>query len=315
MNEHDELRDLLTDAVADVEPEYRLDTIKARTQRPHRRRGWYLTGGAVLAAASLVTAVNLAQDDGRRRDNGPSAPDLDHTAALYFVGETPHGWRLYREWQQVSGGPLADLEAITEAHGAADPDYSTLWPEGAFTSVAVVDDVIEVGLGEWPPVEYDIDLDLVHAYLQAVVYTAQAATGENLPVQFTKDGEPTRDLFLTQLASDGPIERDPQNDILSLVNISDPTEGSLVTGDSFIATGRANSFEATVPWEIRTEQGVVKRGFATAEGYGDHLFQWETEVDISGLNPGHYTFVAMTDDPSAGEGPGPFTDTRTIIIE
>ena len=67
----DDLRDLLTDSVADVEPAYRLDTIKARTHRP-ARRGWYAVGGAVLAAAAVVAAVNLGQDDGRRRDNAPA---------------------------------------------------------------------------------------------------------------------------------------------------------------------------------------------------------------------------------------------------
>ena len=36
---------------------------------------------------------------------------------------------------------------------------------------------------------------------------------------------------------------------------------------------------------------------------------------MSDLTPGTYTFVAMTDDPSGGEGLGPFTDTRTIIVE
>ncbi len=94
----DDLRDLLTDAVSDVEPAYRLDTIKARTHRP-ARRGWYAVGGAVLAAAAVVTAVNLGQDDGRRRDNAPPATDAEHTAALYFVGDTPAGPRLYREFQ------------------------------------------------------------------------------------------------------------------------------------------------------------------------------------------------------------------------
>ena len=38
-------------------------------------------------------------------------------------------------------------------------------------------------------------------------------------------------------------------------------------------------------------------------------------IDVSDLAPGTYTFVAMTDDPSGGEGLGPFTDTRTIIVE
>ena len=86
---------------------------------------------------------------------------------------------------------------------------------------------------------------------------------------------------------------------------------------SFVARGRANSFEATVPWQIRrgTDEPVAE-GFATAEGTGDRLYRWETEVDVSDLAAGTYTFVAMTDDPSGGtEGFGPFTDTRTIIVE
>ena len=310
----DELRDLLTDAVADVEPEYRLDTIQARTQRPHRRRGWYLTGGAILAAASVVTAVNVVTNDGDRPRRNNPATAVEHTAGLYFVGESPVGPRLYREWQQVSGGPLADLEAITVEHGPNDPDYTTLWPADLFASVAVRDDVIEIGLGDWTGPDYDIDPAYVRAYLQAVVYTAQAATETQLPVQFIRDGEPAGDPFGV-VQGTGPIEREPQNEILALVNISDPTEGMTVSG-SFVATGRANSFEATVPWQITTEQGVVKEGFATALGHGDRLYEWETTVDVSDLAPGHYTFVAMTSDPSGGaEGSGPFTDTRTIIVE
>lgn len=310
----DELRDLLTDAVADVEPAYRLDTIRARTRRKHSRRGWYAAGAAVLAAASVVAVVNLAQDEGKRRDSVPPAAGEPHTAALYFVGETPFGYRLYREFQQVKGGPVADLAAITKAGGPTDPDYTTLWPKGIFESIAVRDGVIEVGLGEWTGPVYDIDPALVHALVQAVVYTAQAATGAELPVQFTEDGRPAAEPFGSSRSTE-PIQRDPQNEILALVSISDPVEGALISGDHFIARGRANSFEATVPWEIRTEQGVVKSGFATAASTGDKLYAWRTRVDVSGLNPGHYTFVVMTDDPSNGEGPGPYTDTRTIVVE
>ena len=46
----------------------------------------------------------------------------------------------------------------------------------------------------------------------------------------------------------------------------------------------------------------MKKGFATAEGWMDKLYPWQAEVDVSGLAPGTYTFVAMTDDPSGGEG-------------
>ena len=37
---------------------------------------------------------------------------------------------------------------------------------------------------------------------------------------------------------------------------------------------------------------------------------------MSTLEPGTYTFVAMTADASGGtEGPGPYVDTRTIVVE
>ena len=47
----------------------------------------------------------------------------------------------------------------------------------------------------------------------------------------------------------------------------------------------------------------------------DKLYPWTAEVDVSGLAPGTYTFVAMTDDPSGGEGAGPTEDTKTIVVQ
>ena len=105
----------------------------------------------------------------------------------------------------------------------------------------------------------------------------------------------------------------PQATVVNQVIINDPVEGLEVTG-TFTARGAANSFEANVPWELRDGETVVRQGFATATGAGDRLHPWETEVDLSGLAPGDYTFVASTDDPSGGEGAGPYSDTRTITV-
>lgn len=296
----DDLRELLTDAVSDVEPAYRLDTIKARTIRPTRRRGWYTAGGAILAAAAVVTAVSVVNDDGRQRREPPVGGERERVVGLYFVGDTPAGPRLYREFQRVSGGPVAALEAITNARGAQDPDYRTEWPEGSFERVEVTGTAIDVELGEGAPSPSEAG----PLGVQQVVYTVQATTGEQLPVQFTDGGQTVDDML---------YERAPQIEALALVSISDPVE-ELHVKDSFVARGRASSFEANVLWEIRQGDAMVKEGFATAEGWMDRLYPWETEVDVSDLTPGRYTFVAMTDDPSGGEGTT-FTDTRTIIVD
>jgi len=310
----DDLRELLTDAVADVEPAYRLDAIKARTRPGHRRRGWYAASGAILAAAAVVTAVSVVSDDNRPRREAP-ASDTQRTVAVYFVGRTPAGPRLYREFQQLpeAGGALAALRAITMARGPADPDYRTIWPPGIFESVTVAEDAIEIELGEWNGPRIGYSGKVLRIAVQQVVHTAQAATGEELPVRFI-----AAPMQGTRIAPhiDGLVERLSQNDVLALVSISDPSEG-LHVNDSFIARGRANSFEGTVPWEIRAADGtVVENGFATAEGSVDRLYKWETDrITVSDLTPGTYEFVAMTDDPSGGEGRGPFTDTRTIIVD
>ncbi len=55
---------------------------------------------------------------------------------------------------------------------------------------------------------------------------------------------------------------------------------------------------------------------AQAEGWEGQPVPWEAEIDVSSLEPGTYTFVALTDDPTGGtEGPGPTYDTRTIVVE
>ena len=87
-----------------------------------------------------------------------------------------------------------------------------------------------------------------------------------------------------------------------LITLATPAEGAKVSG-TFEASGKANSPEANVPWEIRDASGKkVLDGAATAEGWMDKLYPWTTKVDVSELEPGTYVFVARTDDTSDGEG-------------
>jgi hypothetical protein len=148
--------------------------------------------------------------------------------------------------------------------------------------------------------------------IQQVLYTAQAQAQRPISVQFRYKGNPIDQVF--GVPTSEPLTAAPQLDVLSLVSISNPSEGQEVTG-SFVADGRASSFEGTVPWELRDASGaVVRQGFAQA-GMDDHLIPWKTEpIDVSDLAPGSYVFAAMT-DASGGEGPGPFTDTRTIVVQ
>jgi hypothetical protein len=299
-----DLGDLLHHAVDDIEPVDRIDAIRARTAHSTARaaRPWfYAAGGTVLATAAAVAAFAVLGGGPPTADEGPA--DHGHEAdtvlvPAYFIGDTPRGERLFREFDTVAGSDALQGALDRIQRPPSDPDYVTAWAQGSFDSAQVSGDTIEVEVGS-------VDVDTSALAAQQLVYTLQGAIGQRLPVQLVRDGEPTG----------APLTAQPQNDVLNLVSISDPAEGEAYHG-SFTARGRANSFEATVHWEIQTEGGrVVREGFATASGWMDRLYPWETEIDLTGLRYGFYTFVVRQDDPSGGaEGSQPAVDTRTIIV-
>lgn len=245
-----------------------------------------------------------------------SGPPADTTTVpVYFVGDTPQGPRLFREFRRVEvDNPLDEAAALLTAGDTADPDYRTLFPGGQLKSVSYVENagvfVVELVDGEWEKRGQGMSAAAARLAVQQLVYTVQGVQQKRAPVVVRLDGSPTT-LFGID-TSDG-VSAAPQLDVLGLVNISTPEQAQEVSG-TFVADGVASSFEATVPWQIRQGDQVVKEGFATANGWVDKLYPWKTEVDVSDLEPGEYTFVAMTDDPSGGEGGGPTEDTKTIIV-
>lgn len=291
---------------------------------------------AVLLAASLVALAGCGDstaDDqapasgGTHRGNHSggsgdasvdpegSEPAADTvTVPVYFVGATPQGSRLYREFRKVDAAdPLAAALTLAASGDALDPDYATLLPGGTF-SVGSQDERATIPLPDdsWTRLPDGTSEDDALLAIQQLVYTTQGVLQERIPVEFT-DSEGNATQIFGFASEDGFSAADPL-ETLALVSVTSPEEGQARSG-TFTASGVASSFEATVPWEIRQGDTVVKDGFATAEGWTDKLYPWETEVDVSGLEPGDYTFVAMTDDPSDGEGGGPTEDSKAITVQ
>ncbi|WP_036505896.1 Gmad2 immunoglobulin-like domain-containing protein [Nocardioides sp. URHA0020] len=268
------------------------------------------------ADSTPTQAADPSDDASEPTEPTSSAAAETTTVPVYFVGDTPQGQRLFREFRKVEAdNPADEALALMTAGDALDPDYDTLYPDGgSFSSVDVGDKMITVDMSDdsWTTAPDGMSEDDARLAAQQLVYTVQGVAQKRLPVSITVDGAPA-DLF--GLA--GQVTNDPEIDVRALVNVTTPEEGASVRG-TFTATGVSSSFEATTPWEIRAggaDGKVVTKGFATAEGWMDKLYPWETEVDVSGLPAGDYTFVAMTDDPSGGEGGGPTVDTKSITVK
>lgn len=257
-----------------------------------------------------------ATDTGSPSPSDGGAGEATVAVPLYFVGDTPQGPRLFREFRNVpADNPLAEAVAMVVAGDALDPDYGTAFPEGSFAAVTDTDGgvALEVADDAWSAKVPGMTARQAKLAVQQVVYTVQGVQQAEVPVRVVDGSGQAQPLFGAP-STDG-LRRAPQNSVLAFVNITEPAEGASVSG-SFPASGVANSFEATVPWEVRDGSGTkVLDGFSTAEGWMDRLYPWQATVDVSGLAPGTYTFVALTDDPSGGEGGGPTEDTKTITVQ
>ncbi len=238
---------------------------------------------------------------------------------VYYVGDSPMGPRLYREFRKVSGDPALGAADMVAAGVPADPDYRAAFPvDGSFSSVRLDEaaDLIiaQVPDDRWADRPAGTSKKQARLAMQALVYTVQGALQSRAPVQVV--GEPDGPAVpMFGIDTSGGVKNKNQLDVLALVSVTSPESDAEVSG-TFTASGVASSFEATVPWQVRDASGaVVVDGFATAEGWMDRLYPWSSEVDVSGLAPGEYTFAAMTDDPTGGaEGPGPFEDTKVISV-
>ncbi len=345
----DRIEELLREVADDVQPGDRLDAILDAADTGRGRRQWWVAGSALVVAASVVTALALAQGGTPRSGSpdpsdtstaptrpptgvasptvSPDAPDsVPSVVAIYYAGDTPSGPRLYREFRSLPGDPLTAAVSAAVGRDAddrplypLDPDYQVAWPSFVRASAALSPggDLIEVDLSGDPQDDLHDRSGLTpneaRIAVEAVVRTAQAAVGERLPVQLLLFGERT-DQVLGVPASE-PLDAGSDLAVLSHVSLTDPSQGLLVDNDDpFTVSGVGNSFEGTVVVRIQRWEGtrVVDEKPTIAGWQEDRLFPFEITFDLRGVAPGDYVVVARTDDPS---GQGLFdTDTRVISI-
>lgn len=358
MNHDETLARLIREAADQVQPTHALDAIRRRTVTAPKEsamsiaRTWILGGlGGAVATAAVIGGVYFVTTNGN--DDGTPGPlssptqpvtpapsetpsatvtppaSQAFTVPVYWPGQTPAGMRLFREFTHAEGETKLEAAIKTAVLEAPDdPDYTALWRTAgaADCSAELTGDTVTINVDAEPdPSEHarlhdgsSLPDDQRAIAIEQLIYTAQAAVGKGrVPVQFLLDGKHTDTLLGLPVSE--PLANAPVLDTLSHVNLSTPSEGQVITGDTINVTGVANSFEANVVLRLQRYEGnyIAFQGPVTAEGWmGEKLFPFSTSIDISKVTPGKYILMAMTDDPSGGaEGPGAFTDTKVITIK
>ena len=349
------LRAAIHDSVSDVHPSRGLDEIQARTGRRGRRTWAWGALAAVAATAATVVAVTVVTDDAPQGAAGTPAasqtPDLPSSPTpteptpseeptpdsgtgdlsplpVYFVGDTPSGPRLFREFAPGTGtvdsARLLDALELAMRGEAQDPDYGSGWPGGGspdgfnvvgagFASTGDFLDTIRIAIDSEDDITArpaglsDAEARLA---LQQLVYTAQAVLQERFPVEFTGvNGVPLRRLLGVDVSQ--PVTNEPEMQVQAPVWIITPQEGAVV-GHTFTVEGRGAFFEANVSWQLLDGERVVKEGFTTAQECCTLApFSFEVRDVIEGI----YTLRVYDADVSGGEGSGgEQQDTKQITV-
>jgi hypothetical protein len=328
----EEIRRALHDAVSDVHPQGTFDDIRSRTEKVVPVKRWLIPTLAVAAVMAAVVggAFWLVGDNGT--DNGPSGTPSQGTSSptgtttsepapgeraipVYFVGDTPHGKKLFREFQAQQACDSADCllkaSTVTALSGdPVDPDYVAPWPSGTgLRNVSYDGDVLTIDLvgdlHDRPAAMSEADAGLA---IQQLLFSAQAGLGKGrVPVQLLLDGKHT-DTILGQPASE-PLAADNPDHVEALVQVDNPADGATVS-QTFTVTGRAATFEANVVWELKQDGKTVTKGFTTAQECCT-LAPYSFDVTA---DPGTYTLVVHDTDESGQDRPVN-QDTKEITVQ
>ncbi|MDR7251083.1 hypothetical protein J2X46_000055 [Nocardioides sp. BE266] len=323
------IRDLLHEVADDIEPGDRLDAIRAATAPAGRRthRAWWAAGGAGLLAASVVTALALTTGGAPQTNGSDPAGPASETApagepaggpvAVYFVGDTAEGSRLFREFQptdEPDGGVLYAIDAALRGD-ALDPDYRSAWPAGVRLRQWIPKpDVITVILDD-APVERPAGMskDDAGLALEQLVRTAQALYGNGkVPVDVQLEQQVTDTIL--GVATTEPLRGAPDADVLAPVSLSDPSEGLEVDNDEGRLTvrGRASGTDGTVTTRVQRWEGtfVVGQEVDRLAADGAGLVPFTATFDLSDAPAGDYVVMSQVQTPSGALT----TDTRRFTV-
>ena len=256
-------------------------------------RRWWAAGGVGLVAASVVTALALmtgipgpGRPDPAGTSTRPPSPSTSRTdtdarpteqhgpvaVPVYYVGDTPAGPRLYREFRPLSGDPLAS--AVSAAVGRdgdgrprypLDPDYrvavAAAWLHGGTsaprgtsstsTSPAIPSATCTAVAG-------------CRSRRPGSPSSSSSAPPRRPPARAASGAVPPRRQAHRPGARRPDVRaarRRVRPAVLSRVSLTDPSEGPIVDNDEpFVVRGVGNSFEGTIVVTDPALGGHLHRG-------------------------------------------------------
>jgi hypothetical protein len=229
---------------------------------------------------------------------------------MYYVGDTPTGFKLFSEnYSFQSSGDLVTEALSRLISGRAQPvdaDYANLWGSGTSLNVFTKDGatgVIDLKMGK-----LNVGAEAESRAIDQLLWTAAGADPSITEILLLVDGERIESLA-GHVDATRPIVKGNAYEVLNSLQISSILDAATLVSPVVIS-GEACTFEANVVWTLRKEGVVVKSAPTTAESACPDRGAWE--VQLGELEAGNYSFIV--EDFSAEDGSLSARDDKNFSI-
>ena len=220
---------------------------------------------------------------------------------VYFVGpigDDEPTYKLFRDFIRdelpTDATPAAKVKAALVLAINAQPysntdGYLQPWSGQTIGDVTVKDGVITIDLANSGNPDAAVTTEIQRLAVQELVWTAQAAIQQTLPVRFEVSGGAPK-LF-GSISTDQTFTRPPSDrlyeDVAPIWVTSPSRDQVLPAAKPVVVQGLAIVFEATVNWELRRGSTQVATGHAMASAGAP--MQGQYSIDLGRLTAGDYT--------------------------
>jgi hypothetical protein len=213
------------------------------------------------------------------------------SANFYFVSDTPRGFKLFSEVQDLTSADDLNLQVVSDlvtgAVAPLDPQYLNLWGNGnTVNSVTVDQSVATIDLGT---LKLNVGAESEQRAIDQIVWTLIGFAPEITGVAFTVNGK-TVESFAGHVDTTAVFVKAISYEVLNPIQISSIKQGAELTSPVTIS-GQACTFEANLVWKLSQDGKVVREGFTTASSGCPERGDWS--ITLADLSPGSYTFAAL----------------------
>jgi hypothetical protein len=231
---------------------------------------------------------------------------------VYFVGpigDDKPTYKLFREFirselpsdaSPAERAKAALVLAINAQPYSNTDGYLQPWSEQTIGNVTVKDGLITVDLADAGSPDAAVGEENKRLAVQELVWTAQAAIQQTLPVKFAVAGGST-ELF-GSISTDQTFTRPGKDELwkdVAPIWVTSPSRDQVLpAAKPVVVQGLAIVFEATVNWELERGSTQVATGHATASTGAP--MQGQYSIALGKLSAGTYTITVRELSPKDG---------------